>query len=200
MVIITNSLSWSAHSVCDLYRRRWDIEMFFKQVKQTLKLSNFLGDSANAVRRWTRPRLCGCALWRIYRTGHTALHGFLRWCDQQRGKASTISNSEKAMGQHRGKSDMSGRGTMHGGNSGPLEWPHRKNDSLLQQGRSHGTATTLEKIFAWKKPATARVQISSPSLRKKSMRTSFSSCCGTACINSLRLYRACATLDRSQSR
>jgi hypothetical protein len=36
--------------VCDLYRRRWDIEVFFKRVKQTLKLSNFLGHSANAVR------------------------------------------------------------------------------------------------------------------------------------------------------
>jgi len=28
----------------------WDLEVFFKQVKQTLKLSNFLGRSANAVR------------------------------------------------------------------------------------------------------------------------------------------------------
>jgi hypothetical protein len=37
-------------SVCDLYRRRWDIEVFFKQVKQSLKLSGFLGHSANAVR------------------------------------------------------------------------------------------------------------------------------------------------------
>ena len=34
----------------DLYRRHWDIEVLFKQVKQTLKLSNFLGLSANAVR------------------------------------------------------------------------------------------------------------------------------------------------------
>ena len=50
MVFITNNLSWSPRSVCDLYRRRWDIEAFFKQVKQTLKLSNFLGHSANAVR------------------------------------------------------------------------------------------------------------------------------------------------------
>jgi IS4 transposase len=37
-------------SVCDLYRCRWDIEVFFKQVKQTLKLGSFLGHSANAVR------------------------------------------------------------------------------------------------------------------------------------------------------
>lgn len=50
MVFITNNLAWSARSVCDLYRRRWDIEVFFKQVKQSLKLSNFLGHSANAVR------------------------------------------------------------------------------------------------------------------------------------------------------
>ncbi len=50
MVFITNNFLWSPTSVCDLYRRRWDIEVFFKQVKQSLKLSNFLGHSANAVR------------------------------------------------------------------------------------------------------------------------------------------------------
>lgn len=50
MVFITNNPTWSPTSVCDLYRRRWDIEVFFKQVKQTLKLGIFLGHSANAVR------------------------------------------------------------------------------------------------------------------------------------------------------
>lgn len=50
MVFITNNPTWSPTSVCDLYRRRWDIEVFFKQVKQTLKLGTFLGHSANAVR------------------------------------------------------------------------------------------------------------------------------------------------------
>ena len=50
MVFITNNLVWSPRSVCDLYRRRWDIEVFFKQVKQSLKLGSFLGHSANAVR------------------------------------------------------------------------------------------------------------------------------------------------------
>jgi hypothetical protein len=50
MVFITNNLSWSPCSVCDLYRRRWDIEVFFKQVKQSLKIGSFLGHSANAVR------------------------------------------------------------------------------------------------------------------------------------------------------
>ena len=50
MVFITNNTQWSPRSVCDLYRRRWDIEVFFKQVKQSLKLGSFLGHSANAVR------------------------------------------------------------------------------------------------------------------------------------------------------
>jgi hypothetical protein len=50
MTFLTNNLEWSPVTVCDLYRRRWDIEVFFKQVKQCLKLSNFLGHSANAVR------------------------------------------------------------------------------------------------------------------------------------------------------
>jgi IS4 transposase len=43
-------MKWSPRSVCDLYRRRWDIEVFFKQVKQSLKLGSFLGHRANAVR------------------------------------------------------------------------------------------------------------------------------------------------------
>ena len=47
MVFITNNADWSAGSVCDLYRARWEIEVFFKQVKQTLKLGDFLGHSAN---------------------------------------------------------------------------------------------------------------------------------------------------------
>ena len=50
MEFITNNLEWGAHSVCDLYKSRWSIETFFKQIKQTLKLSGFLGHNANAVR------------------------------------------------------------------------------------------------------------------------------------------------------
>ena len=49
MVFITNNLKWSAQSVCDLYRCRWGIEAFFKQLKQTLQLSDFLGNSKNAI-------------------------------------------------------------------------------------------------------------------------------------------------------
>jgi len=37
-------------SVADLYRCRWQIEVFFKQIKQSLQLCDFLGNSVNAVR------------------------------------------------------------------------------------------------------------------------------------------------------
>jgi len=47
---LSNNRQWSARSICDLYKARWQIEVFFKQIKQTLKLTDFLGHSANAVR------------------------------------------------------------------------------------------------------------------------------------------------------
>jgi len=50
MAFMTNHLEWSAWSVAELYRCRWDIEVFFKEIKQTLQLSDFLGHSANAIR------------------------------------------------------------------------------------------------------------------------------------------------------
>jgi IS4 transposase len=48
--IFTNDLSASAQEIADLYKRRWAIELFFRWVKQTLKISHFLGTSENAVR------------------------------------------------------------------------------------------------------------------------------------------------------
>ena len=50
MEFLTNNHDWSAARVCDLYKSRWQIEVFFKQIKQTLQLEDFMGNSANAVR------------------------------------------------------------------------------------------------------------------------------------------------------
>lgn len=50
MEFITNNMEWAASSICDLYQARWGIESFFKQLKQTLQLADFLGYSENAVR------------------------------------------------------------------------------------------------------------------------------------------------------
>ena len=50
MVFLTNNFEWAPSSVAQLYHCRWQIEVFFKQIKQTLQLADFLGNSANAVR------------------------------------------------------------------------------------------------------------------------------------------------------
>lgn len=48
--IFTNDLTASARDIADLYKRRWAIELFFRWIKQILKISHFLGTSENAVR------------------------------------------------------------------------------------------------------------------------------------------------------
>ena len=48
--ILSNDLKATAHEIADLYKRRWQIELFFRWVKQTLKIRHFLGTSENAVR------------------------------------------------------------------------------------------------------------------------------------------------------
>lgn len=48
--ILCNDLDASAQEIADLYKRRWAIELFFRWVKQTLKIRHFLGTSENAVR------------------------------------------------------------------------------------------------------------------------------------------------------
>tara|TARA_B110000008_G_C16894872_1_gene534324 strand:- start:227 stop:1078 length:852 start_codon:yes stop_codon:yes gene_type:complete len=50
MVFLTNNFEWAASSICDLYRCRWGIEAFFKQIKQTFKVCDFLGHSKHAIR------------------------------------------------------------------------------------------------------------------------------------------------------
>lgn len=49
MTFISNNLEWAASSVVELYQARWAIEVFFKELKQTLKLSGFIGYSKNAI-------------------------------------------------------------------------------------------------------------------------------------------------------
>ncbi len=48
--ILTNDLQAPAQEITDLYKRRWAIELFFRWVKQTLRIRHFLGCSENAVR------------------------------------------------------------------------------------------------------------------------------------------------------
>lgn len=48
--IVTNDLDASADEIAELYKRRWQIELFFRWIKHTLKIRHFFGTSENAVR------------------------------------------------------------------------------------------------------------------------------------------------------
>jgi len=57
-VFITNQFKWSAQTIADIYQQRWQVELFFKWIKQNLKIKAFLGISRNAVMTQILVALC----------------------------------------------------------------------------------------------------------------------------------------------
>jgi len=55
IIILTNNFSWTADTVAELYKQRWSIEIFFKELKQHLKIKSFIGTNENAmwIQIWT---------------------------------------------------------------------------------------------------------------------------------------------------
>jgi len=47
--VITNQTSWTANTISELYKSRWQIEIFFREIKQLLHIKSFIGTSQNAV-------------------------------------------------------------------------------------------------------------------------------------------------------
>ena len=47
--LLTNNFTWTANTIGELYKSRWQIEIFFKEIKQLLRIKSFVGTSANAV-------------------------------------------------------------------------------------------------------------------------------------------------------
>jgi IS4 transposase len=50
LIFLTNNFELSAETICALYKSRWEIELFFKWIKQNLKVKSFYGTSPNAVK------------------------------------------------------------------------------------------------------------------------------------------------------
>jgi IS4 transposase len=50
IVLMTNHFSFSAQTICQLYKCRWKVELFFKWIKQHLRIKAFYGISENAVK------------------------------------------------------------------------------------------------------------------------------------------------------
>ncbi len=47
--LITNQMKWSANTISELYKSRWEVEIFFRDIKELLHLKSFIGTSPNAV-------------------------------------------------------------------------------------------------------------------------------------------------------
>lgn len=57
-VFITNHFDWSAKTIADIYKQRWQVELFFKWIKQNLKIKAFMGNTDNAVMTQVMIALC----------------------------------------------------------------------------------------------------------------------------------------------
>ena len=75
--IVSNDLDASAQAIADLYKKRWHIELFFRWVKQTLKIQHFLGTSENAVRTQIAVALIVYLLLRLAHAAQTAVESLL---------------------------------------------------------------------------------------------------------------------------
>jgi len=49
LVLLTNRFDLAAETIAEIYKQRWQIELFFKAIKQNLRIKTFVGTSANAV-------------------------------------------------------------------------------------------------------------------------------------------------------
>jgi len=77
-VFITNAFHLSARTIAEIYKQRWQIEIFFKWIKQNLKIRSFIGTSQNAVMTQIWAALC-IALLLAYLKFIARLH----WSTQQ---------------------------------------------------------------------------------------------------------------------
>jgi IS4 transposase len=71
--IVTNDLDTPATEIADLYKQRWQIELFFRWVKQTLRIKRFIGVSENAVRIQIAIALIAFVLLRLAQATQTAV-------------------------------------------------------------------------------------------------------------------------------
>lgn len=78
--LIANQVDWQAITIADLYKKRWDIEIFFKLMKQNLQIKTFLGTSENAVKSQIYVAMIVFLLLelirRVYCKGKTAFSNF----------------------------------------------------------------------------------------------------------------------------
>lgn len=77
--VVTNDLDAPASEIADLYKQRWAIELFFRWVKQTLKIAHFFGTSENAIRIQITVALITYLLIKMAHAGQSAITELTRF-------------------------------------------------------------------------------------------------------------------------
>jgi hypothetical protein len=72
--LFTNDLTSPAQTIAELYKTRWQIELFFKWIKQNLRIARFMGTSGNAVRTQIATALIAYLLIRLAQAKLAAAH------------------------------------------------------------------------------------------------------------------------------
>ena len=83
--ILTNDIEASAQEIADLYKRRWAIELFFRWIKQNLKIKKFMAMSENAIRIQVFCALIAFVLLRLAHAAQTGMTSMVRFVRGVRG-------------------------------------------------------------------------------------------------------------------
>ena len=77
--VLTNDLTAPVQEIADLYKRRWAIELFFRWIKQNLKIKKFMAASENAIRIQVFAALIGFLLLRMAHKAQIGLTSMVRF-------------------------------------------------------------------------------------------------------------------------
>jgi hypothetical protein len=104
--LLSNNLDWSAETISQLYKARWEVELFFKGIKQNLQIKTFLGTSENACKSQIYIAMIAFLLLEIIRRSISrANHGFsnfvnlIRICLLHYHNLNYVVNNIKALSQ-----------------------------------------------------------------------------------------------------
>ena len=98
--ILSNDLDAPAHEIAELYKRRWAIELFFKWIKQNLKIKHFLGVSENAVRIQVAVALIAYLLLQLARQDQQAIKSPLTFARLLRANLMHRKRIDRLSGTH----------------------------------------------------------------------------------------------------
>jgi putative transposase len=99
LILVTNDMKSSAAKIAERYRARWQIELFFKWIKQHLRIKSFLGRSENAVRIQILTALIAYLLAALHAKAHNVKTTL--WLHLSELRASLFQRPELELQRHR---------------------------------------------------------------------------------------------------